>query len=88
MEELIEKAQKGDKQAFTQAILLIKNNLYKIAKMRTSDEEAIKDIMQETMLDAYKYIKKLKEPSKFKAWIAKILINNCNKYYISFRRKL
>lgn len=43
MEELIEKAQKGDKEAFTQAILLIKNNLYKIAKMRTSDEESIQD---------------------------------------------
>ncbi len=81
MEELIKKAQKGDKEAFTHAILLIKNNLYKIAKMRTSDEESIQDIMQETMLDAYKYIKKLKEPSKFKAWIVKILINNCNKYY-------
>lgn len=81
MEELIKEAQKGDKEAFTQAILLIKNNLYKIAKMRTSDEEAIKDIMQETMLSAYKNIKKLKEPIKFKAWAVKILINNCNKYY-------
>lgn len=81
MEELIKKAQNGDKEAFTQAILLIKNNLYKIAKMRTSDDDTVQDIMQETMIDAYKYIKKLKEPSKFKAWTIKILINNCKKYY-------
>ena len=81
MEELIEKAKKGDKEAFTQVILSVKASLYKIAKMRTSNDEDVQDIIQETMIDAYKYIKKLKNPSKFKAWITKILINNCNKYY-------
>lgn len=81
MEKLIIKAQKGDKEAFTQVILTIKNDLYKITKMKTTNEEDIQDIIQETMIDAYKYIKKLKEPDKFKAWIIKILINNCNKYY-------
>lgn len=81
MEKLVIKAQEGDKEAFTQAILLIKNDLYKISKMKTTNEEDIQDIIQETMLDAYKYLKKLKEPKKFKAWIIKILINNCNKYY-------
>lgn len=81
MEELIKKAKEGDKEAFTQAILLIKNDLYKIAKVRTSNEDDIQDIIQETMMDAYKYIKKLKETSKFKSWMIKILINNCSKYY-------
>lgn len=81
MEELIKKAREGDKEAFTQAILLIKNDLYKIAKVKTLNEDDIQDIIQETMMDAYKYIKRLKETSKFKSWIIKILINNCNKYY-------
>ena len=81
MEELVRKSQKGDKEAFTQLILEIKNDLYKITKMKTTNEEDVQDIIQESMLDAYKYIKKLKEPKKFKAWIIKILINNCNKYY-------
>lgn len=81
MEELILKAQKGDKEAFTKAILEIKNDLYKIAKLKTTNEEDIQDIIQETMIDSYKHLKKLKEPIKFKAWIIKILINNCNKYY-------
>lgn len=81
MQELILKAQKGDKEAFTQIIVSIKNDLYKIAKMKTTNEEDIQDIIQETMIDSYKHLKKLKEPTKFKAWIIKILINNCNKYY-------
>ena len=81
MKELIIKAKRGDKEAFTQLILEIKNDLYKITKIKTTNEEDIQDIIQETMLDAYKYIKKLKDTEKFKAWIIKILINNCNKYY-------
>lgn len=81
MEDLIRKSQKGDKDAFTQVILMIKNDLYKIAKTKTTNEEDIQDIIQETMLDAYKNIKRLKDTNKFKAWIIKILLNNCNKYY-------
>lgn len=81
MEELVERAKKGDKEAFTQAIMLIKNDLYKIIKSKTSNEEDIQEIIQETMINSYKYIKKLKDTSKFKMWIIKILINNCNKYY-------
>lgn len=81
LEELIMKAKKEDKEAFTQLILNIKNDLYKIAKMRITNEEDIQDVIQETMIDAYKYIRKLKDITKFKPWIIKILINNANKMY-------
>ena len=81
MKELLLKAQNGDKEAFTKVILSIKNDLYKIAKMKTNNEDDIQDIIQDTMIDTYKYLKKLKETEKFKQWVIKILINNCNKYY-------
>lgn len=35
--------------------------------------------MQETVLLAYQNLKKLKDLSKFKSWVTKILINNCYK---------
>ncbi len=81
MEELVLKAKKGDKEAFTELILEIRNDLYKIAKARLSIEEDIQDVIQETMIEAYSNIKQLKDPLKFKSWIIKILINNCNKKY-------
>lgn len=81
MEELIKKAQKGNKEAFTEIILNIRNDLYKIAKTRIYNDDDIDDLIQETMIEAYKHIKKLKEPKKFKMWIIKILINKCNKLY-------
>lgn len=81
MEELIIKAQKGDKKAFTDIILSIKNDLYKIAKTRISNDDDIDDLIQETMIETYKHIKKLRKPEKLKMWVIKILINKCNKLY-------
>lgn len=81
MEELILKAQAGDEKAFTEIIISIKGDLYKIAKSRITNEADIEDAIQETMIETYKSIKKLKNSSKFKKWIIKILINKCNRIY-------
>ncbi len=87
MKELIKKAQKGDKKAFTDIILQIRNDLYKIAKTRISSDDDIEDLIQDTMIETYKHIKKLREPEKFKMWVIKILINKCNKLYKKKYRK-
>ena len=81
MEELIIKSKNGDNEAFTELILMIKVDLYKLAKSRLSNEEDIKDAIQETIIVAFRNIKSIKDASKFKHWIIKILINNCNKIY-------
>lgn len=62
MEELILSAQKGDEKAFTELIMLISDDLYKIAKTRISNEADIADAVQETMIETYKSIKKLNDP--------------------------
>ena len=71
MEELVVKAKKGDKEAFTQIVLILKEDLYKIAKTRITNEADIEDAIQETMIEAYKSIKKIKDVSKIKQWIIK-----------------
>lgn len=81
MEELVLKAQKGDDQAFTDLILSIRHDLYKIAKMRLINDADIDDAIQETMIETFKSIKKLKDVKAFKPWVTKILINKCNKIY-------
>ena len=86
-EQLIEKAQKGDKQAFTDLVLGIKIELYKIAKSRITNESDIDDAIQETMIELFKSIKKLRDPKKFKMWAIKILINKCNKIYKKKHKK-
>ena len=83
MEDLIIKAKNGDKLAFTELMLQIKDELYKIAKIRLKNDDDVFDAIQETMLSAYKSLRKLKHNEYFKTWIIKILINQCNKIYKS-----
>lgn len=87
MEELIIQSKQGNQEAFTQLILSIKLDLYKIAKTRLSSDYDIRDAIQETMIIVYTNLKKLKDNSKFKSWVIKILINECNKIYKKNKNK-
>lgn len=86
MEELIKKSKKGDKNAFTELIISIENDLYKIAKMRLECDDDINEAVQETIVQSFKSISKIKHPECFKTWIIRILINNCNKVYKKMKR--
>lgn len=81
MEELIKKAQNGDEDAFTQIIISLENELYRVARMRLECKDDINEAVQETIIQTFKSIKKVKNPQFFKTWLIKILINNCNKVY-------
>lgn len=84
MEELIQKARNGDKEAFTTIMLSLEKDLYKLAKTRLKNDDDIYDAIQETIIQAFKSIKKLKNTEAFRTWIFRILINKTNDI---FRRK-
>ena len=81
MEELVEKSKKGDNQAFSELIISMENELYKIARTRLRNEEDIKEAVQETIIKTYSLLKKLRNSKFFKTWIIRILINECNNVY-------
>ncbi len=87
MYELVNEAKLGNKEAFTKIITEMENELYKIARLRLKNEDDIDDAIQETMIKAFKSIKKLKKEEYFKTWIIKILINNCNNIYRKKKKK-
>lgn len=87
MQELVEKAKKGDKEAFTELIMSLEKDLYRIAKTRLQSDDDISDVFQETVINAFKSIKKLKNTEYFKTWLIKILINNCNSLYIERKKR-
>lgn len=86
MNDLIESAKKGDKEAFTSLIQTIQYDLYRIAQTRLNDDYDINDAIQNAMINAYKHIKKLKDNAMFKSWMIKILINECNRIYKSKKK--
>ncbi len=78
MENLIKKAQKGNKEAFIQMINLYLPQLYKVARTRLLSEEDIGDAVQEAILSAFQNLKTLRNPCYFRTWLVRILINQCN----------
>lgn len=87
MEELINRSKNGDEKAFTELILSMQNDLYRIAKTRLSNDSDISDAIQEAMIKSYNHLKRLKNNCKFKSWIIKILINECNSIYKKKNKK-
>ena len=87
MEELVEKAKNGDKEAFPTIILSLEDDLYRIAELRLSNKDDIFDAIQETIIIALQSIKKLRENQYFKTWIIKILINQSNYIYRQKNKK-
>lgn len=74
-------AQKGDMDAFSNLIICFEQDLYRISSIRLKDVADIDDVMQMTIEQALKNIKKLKNPQYIKTWLIRILINNCNAIY-------
>lgn len=88
LEILAEKAKSGDNDAYTELINILQSDLQNIALSRLNNEEDAKDAVQETIINAYLSIHKLKDCKNFKSWIIKILINECNHIYSSHKKNL
>lgn len=82
-EEVI-RAQQGDKQAFTTLIRGLDMNLYRLARSILKHDEDCADAIQETIVKAYMSLWQLRQPSAFKSWIYRILVNEC---YAILRRQ-
>lgn len=81
MERLIKKAKRGDAEAFILLMEENKESMKRIACAYLKREEDAADAIQDTILDAYEHIHKLKKPEHFKTWLTRILLNNCTKIY-------
>lgn len=81
MEDLVVKAKAGNKEAYSELVKLIYNDLLRITLKYVKNEDEAKDVLQDTLLNAYLSIDSLRINSNFKNWITKILINNCKTLY-------
>ena len=77
--KLVEKAAKGNREAFGELIIMHQEYLYKLAYMYTKNEQDALDAVQECAMRAMISMDKLREPQYFKTWITRILINSIYK---------
>lgn len=72
--QLVQKAKRGNDEAFEQLISSVRHKLYRTAYSYVRNEQDALDIYQETIYKAYTSLKKLKKPESFQSWIIKILV--------------
>ncbi len=73
--KLVEKAVKGNREAFGDLIVMHQEYLYKLAYLYTKNEQDALDAVQECAMRAMISMDKLREPAYFKTWITRILLN-------------
>jgi RNA polymerase sigma-70 factor (ECF subfamily) len=76
-EELVVLAQQGDRQAFESLTLAHYTRLYRVAKSILRDRLTAEDATQQALLDIWRYIRRLRDPSKFNGWSYRLLVHAC-----------
>ena len=76
-EFLIQKAKKGDKDAFCRLMDEQVQSMYKVACAYLKNDEDVADAIQDTILSCYENLKSLKQNKYFKTCMIRILINKC-----------
>ena len=74
---LVKKAAAGDQEAFTALLHLHRQSFYATAMALTRNEPDALDALQSALLSIWEHLPNLREPSFFKTWSTRILINAC-----------
>lgn len=74
---LIRKAQRHDKDAFTELMQRCMKDMYRTAIAILMNEEDAADALQDTILTCWEKLYTLKKAEYFKTWLTRILINHC-----------
>ena len=75
--DLVERARKGDREAFAVLVHQVSDNLYAVAHRILRDPGLAEDALQNALVLAWRRIPHLREPERFEAWIHRILVHAC-----------
>ena len=81
---LVERASQGDHEAFGVLIGARLARLDTAARLILRDPELARDAVQEATLRAWKYLRGLRDPGGFDAWLHRLTVNACLDIRASF----
>ena len=75
---LVERAQRGDREAFAQLTLATSNRLYAIAFRMLRDSDAAGDALQSAIVRIWHGLPSLRDAERFEAWSYQVLVRQCH----------
>ena len=75
--DLVDRAKRGDKEAFTALIVPLGDRLYAVAYRILRDADRAEDAVQQTFLTAWRELAALRDENRFEACLYRSLVNAC-----------
>ena len=77
MREVVDRAMKGDRDAFTALALEINADLFAVSRRILRDVDLAEDAVQQCLLQIWRQLPALRDPDRFQAWSYRLLVNAC-----------
>ena len=86
-QQLVERAQRGDKHAFELLVLKYQRRLGRLISRFVRDSAEAEDVTQEAFIKAYRALPSFRGDSAFYTWLYRIGINTAKNYLVSLGRR-
>jgi RNA polymerase sigma-70 factor (ECF subfamily) len=82
--DVVERAMRGDREAFGMLVNQSSNRLYAIATRILRDADLAEDALQGALITAWRELPRLRDPDRFEPWVRRLLVHAC---YAEARRR-
>lgn len=86
-QQLVERAQRGDKQAFGLLVSKYQRKLGRLLSRFIRDSTEVEDVTQEAFIKAYRALPTFRGDSAFYTWLYRIGINTAKNYLVALGRR-
>ncbi len=87
-QQLVERAQRGDKHAFELLIVKYQRRLARLISRFVRDAAEVEDVTQEAFIKAYRALPGFRGESAFYTWLYRIGINSAKNYLLAAKRRV
>ena len=77
---LVEKAKAGNRFSFQELVNIHQEDIYRLAYFRTFSQMDAEDLTQDVFEQAYRKLRSLQDPQRFRSWLYSIAVNRCNDF--------
>ncbi len=86
-QQLVERAQKGDKRAFELLVVKYQRKLIRLLSRFIRNASEVEDVAQEAFIKAYRALPSFRGESAFYTWLYRIGINTAKNYLVAMGRR-
>lgn len=86
-QQLVERAQRGDKHAFELLVTKYQRKLIRLLSRFIRDASEVEDVAQEAFIKAYRALPNFRGDSAFYTWLYRIGINTAKNYLVAMGRR-